>query len=117
MIVDPAPWRCACVGDVETYTDCAADACDGQTACETACNGPVESFEVATYLEGPTCDAICGYVDACCSPCDVYFWCGVDLGESMADAETRLACKASQDESWSCDADGNPLFDGLATCN
>lgn len=66
---------------------------------------------------GPACDTICGYLDACCAPCEVCFRCGVPVGESMADAQTRLERQASQEENWTCDESGERFFSGPATCN
>lgn len=116
-----APWWCECVIGSFALSDCAADECDGQAACDVACEdaGGTTSFEVATYLPGADCDTVCGYICGCpnVTKCDVYFNCSVLPGQDQDVAEASLACQAQSATNWGCDANGNPTYNGPATCN
>lgn len=117
----PAPWRCECVFGSFAETDCAADECDAQAACDIACEdaGGTTSFEVAEYVPGADCDTVCGYVCGCdaITECDIYFWCAILPLQTPEMAADALACQAAAADNWGCDASGNPTYNGPATCN
>ena len=117
----PAPWRCECVIGSFALTDCAADECDGQTACDVACEdaGGTTTFTVAEYVSGADCDSVCGYVCGCeaVTECDVYFQCAILPIQTPEMAADALACQAMSADNWGCDANGNPTYNGPATCN